>query len=83
STLFTFFDSSNWEILVKVLDGCAINDRFWVFGAAATDVEYTITITDTATDSVWTYTNPLGTTSAAIDDTDAFATCQAQVGESP
>ena len=78
STLFTFFGDDNWEILVKVLDGCALNDRFWVFGAAATDVEYTITVTDTVTSSVWTYTNPLGTASAAINDTDAFATCPAQ-----
>ena len=75
STLFTFFDSDNWEILVKVLDGCAVNDRFWVFGAAATDIEYTITVTDTNRGEVWTYTNPLGTASAAINDTNAFATC--------
>ena len=75
STLFTFFGSENWELLVKVLDGCAMNNRFWVFGAAATDVEYTITVTDTQTQEIWTYTNPLGNPSAAINDTDAFNTC--------
>ncbi len=75
STLFTFFGSENWELLVKVLDGCSMNNRFWVFGAAATDVEYTITVTDTQTQAVWTYTNPLGNPSAAINDTDAFNTC--------
>ncbi len=41
SGLLWFFETSNWEMLVKVLDGCAINDRLWVFAAAATTVEYT------------------------------------------
>ena len=48
-TLFYFFDPANWEMLVKVLDGCEINNHFWVFAAAATDVEYTLTVTDTET----------------------------------
>ena len=75
STLFTFFGEDNWELLIKVLDGCNLNDRFWVFGSAATNVEYTITVTDTQTGAIWTYFNPLGRASKAINDTDAFATC--------
>jgi hypothetical protein len=39
SGLFYFFDRNNWELLVKVLDGCAINQRFWVFTAGTTDVD--------------------------------------------
>ena len=31
----------------KVLDGTTFNDRFWVFAGATTDVEYTLTVTDT------------------------------------
>ncbi|MEM7588106.1 MAG: YCF48-related protein, partial [Acidobacteriota bacterium] len=50
SSLFYFFSDDNWELLIKVLDGCAINDRFWVFAAATTNVEYTITVTDTLTE---------------------------------
>ena len=42
SALFWFFDLSNWEILVKVLDGCSTNGHFWVFGAATTDLGYRI-----------------------------------------
>ncbi len=38
SGLFWFFDDDNWEMLVKVLDGCGTNGHFWVFLAAATDV---------------------------------------------
>ncbi len=41
SGLLWFFENGNWEMLIKVLDGCAINDRLWVFAAAATTVEYT------------------------------------------
>ena len=75
SALFWFFSAENWEMLVKVLDGCAINDRYWVFAAAATDVEYTLTILDTATGTVKEYTNPLGMVSPTITDTTAFAAC--------
>ncbi|MCP3957148.1 MAG: hypothetical protein GY719_04790 [bacterium] len=75
SGLFYFFSRDNWELLVKVLDGCGINERFWVFAAATTDVEYTLTVTDTETDQVRTYTNPLGQAADAITDTEAFATC--------
>ncbi len=75
SGLFTFFDPSNWEILVKVLSGCGINQRFWVFAAATTNVEYTLTVTDTATGAQKEYRNPLGVAAAAIVDTDAFASC--------
>ena len=75
SGLFWFFSESNWELLVKVLDGCGINNRFWVFAAATTDVRYTLQVTDTATGTVRRYVNPLGTASAAVADTGAFATC--------
>lgn len=75
STLFTFFSPGNWELLVKVLDGCAINGHFWVLTAGATNVEYTIEILDTVTGAEWTYTNPLGTSSPAITDTEAFSSC--------
>ena len=74
-TLFYFFDPDNWEMLVKVLDGCNTNDHFWVFYAATTNVEYTLTVTDTATSQTKSYTNPLGNRSPAITDTEAFATC--------
>ena len=80
SALFYFFDPDNWEMLVKVLDGCDLTGHFWVFAAATTDVEYTLTVTDTVSGFVRTYENALGTASPAITDTAAFATCSA--GES-
>jgi virginiamycin B lyase len=75
SGVMWFFGPDNWELLIKVLDGCGVNSHFWVFGAAATDVQYTIQVTDTQTGEVRTYTNPLGTTSPAITDTAAFESC--------
>lgn len=73
--LLWFFGPNNAEMLVKVLDGCAINNNYWVFAAAATNVEYTLTVTDTANDQTTTYLNPLGAAAEAITDTEAFATC--------
>jgi predicted esterase len=75
SGLLWFFDPTNWEMLVKVLDGCAVNQRIWVFSAATTNVQYTLTVTDTVTGQVKTYQNGAGQLAAALADTDAFAAC--------
>jgi len=75
SGLFWFFAPDNWEVMVKVLDGCGLNDRYWVFAAATTDVHYVLTVTDTASGKVKRYENPAGHPSAATTDTGAFATC--------
>lgn len=72
SGLFFFFDEANWEMLVKVLDGCRYNGHFWVFGAATTDVEYRLRVTDTETGAVKSYVNPLGNDAAALNDIMAF-----------
>ena len=77
SGLVWFFSPENWEVLIKVLDGCTINDRHWVFAAATTNVEYNLEVTDCWTGGTATYTNPLGIASPAITDTDALATCSA------
>lgn len=75
SGLFWFFRSANWELLVKVLDGCAVNGHYWVFAAATTNVEYTLEVRDTAAVRTWTYTNPQGIASPAVADARALATC--------
>jgi hypothetical protein len=74
SGLFWFFAETNWELQVKVLDGCALNGSFWVFSAATTDVAYTMTVTDTETGEVRDYPSPAGA-AQALADTSAFATC--------
>ncbi len=62
-------------MLVKVLDGCAVNQRIWVFAAATTAVQYTLTVTDTVTGKVNSYQNPAGHTATPITDSSAFAAC--------
>jgi photosystem II stability/assembly factor-like uncharacterized protein len=71
SVTFWFFQETNLELMVKVLDARAIDDHFWVFYGALSDVAYTITITDTESGAVRTYENPAGTL-ASVADTSAF-----------
>jgi hypothetical protein len=79
SALFYFFTAANFELLVKVVDGCALNSRFWIFYAATTNVDFTLKVTDTFIPGPFnyiTYHNPLGTQLAtSVADTDAFDTC--------
>ncbi len=76
SVLFWFFAEENWEQLVKVLDGCGeLEPRYWVYGAAATDVEVVIRVTDTLHGQVREYNNSLGVRAPALTDAAAFATC--------
>ena len=72
---FTFFDPANVEAVVKVLDGCAINGRFWVFLAGLTDVEVTLRVDDVLTGRSVTYFNRRGQPFPPILDTDAFPDC--------
>ena len=75
SGAFSFFDVANIEMLVKVLDGCAVNGSQWVFFSATTNVDFTVTVTDTATGKVKQYLNPQGQNADPILDTRGFASC--------
>ena len=72
SGLYSFFDAKNWEMLIKVLDGCAVNDQHWVFAASATDLGFRIEVTDTETDESWTHTKQPGQAAEAVTDSGAF-----------
>ncbi len=69
---FWFVDPANVELVVKVLDGRALNGHFWVFYGGLTNLAYTLTITDTVTGAVKVYANPAGKFASA-GDTAAFA----------
>jgi len=73
SGLFWFFNADNWELMVKTLDGCAINNRKWVFTSATTNVEYDVTVFDFFTGQSKTYHNTQGVSAPAVTDTGAFA----------
>jgi hypothetical protein len=69
---FWFFDAGNVEVLVKVLDACGFNQRFWVFASGLTDVGVTLTVTDTTTGQSKTYQNQQRKPFRLIQDTTAF-----------
>lgn len=75
SGYFWFFDPGNVELTVKVLNACTVNNRYWVFASGLTNLAVTLTVTDTQTGQVKTYTNPQGRAFRTILDTGAFATC--------
>ena len=68
---YWFFSPSNVELAVKMLDGRGVNGRFWFLYGGLSDVEYTVTVTDTVTDRVATYRNEPGSICGEID-IDAF-----------
>ena len=70
-----FFNPANVEAVVKVLNGCGVNNRYWFFAGGLTNVRTVITVTDTQTGETETYTNPQNTPFRPIQDTDAFASC--------
>lgn len=68
---FWFFGAANLELIVKVIDGRALNGKFWVFYGALSDVQYQIKVTDTQTGQVEEYVNDPGNL-ASVADTAAF-----------
>jgi hypothetical protein len=73
SALFWFFGPTNFELLLKVLNGCGVNGNYWVFYAATTSVEFHVTVEDTLALTSRTYDNTLGVSAPAVTDTSAFA----------
>lgn len=74
---FWFFADDNFELLVKVLDGCGVNQRFWTFAAGLTDVLVDLLVTDTWTGQVEVFHNALGTPFLPVLDTGRFDSCSA------
>lgn len=75
SGLFYFFSPSNIEMLIKVINGCPLSNTYWVFFAATTNVQFTVTVVDVTTGKTQVYFNPLNQAAAPVQDTNAFATC--------
>src|SRR5262249_42023784 len=68
---FWFFGPANVETIVKVLDGTSLNQHVWVFYGALSNVEYSLTVTDTQTGLARRYFNPRGQF-ASVGDTNGF-----------
>jgi hypothetical protein len=72
SGIFWFFTPDDWEIMAKVIDGCALNNQWWVFSAATTNVSYRLTVTDVQSGESKIYFNYPGPPAPAVTDTSAF-----------
>jgi len=80
--LLSFFEGTP-EALVKVLNGCGANNRFWVFAALTTTLGFDLIIEDTvaktqgAPAALYRYEvhNADGNVAAAVADIQAFSTC--------
>lgn len=73
--LFASSPEEEPQILLHVLDRCAVNGHYWLDLAAVTDLEFTVKVRDTQTGRTRVYFNPAGTTPAPMRDAEAFATC--------
>ena len=72
---FWFFDPTNVEVVTKVLNGCSVDNHYWVFSSGLTNVGVTLTYTDTASGARKSYSNAVGDAFEPVQDTSAFATC--------
>ncbi|HWZ86061.1 MAG TPA: plastocyanin/azurin family copper-binding protein [Thermoanaerobaculia bacterium] len=72
SGYFWFFDPTNIETISKVLNGCAIDNSYWVFAAGLTNVAVHLTVTDTSNGAVYVRDNAQGAAFSPIQDTAAF-----------
>ncbi len=71
---FWLFSQDNIEVGVKILDGSAVNGKFWVYNGAATDLAYTLTVTDRANPSrTQVYSKPANTFCGNADTTGIFS----------
>jgi M6 family metalloprotease-like protein len=71
--LFSFFAADNPELFVKIIDGCKVNGKMWVFLSAGTNVGYSVTVKDTQTGASRQYTNPDLKAAAPVQDTAALS----------
>jgi hypothetical protein len=73
SAFFWFYNDTNFEVQIKVLDGCAINGHWWVFFAGTTNQAHRVRVADSLWNQIETYTRVLGPPAPAITDiTTAF-----------
>jgi hypothetical protein len=72
SVFLWFFDPSNFEMGLKMLDACTLNNHFWVYIGGLTDQGWTVNIVDSTTGASRTYSNALGHLSSSVADTSAL-----------
>jgi hypothetical protein len=61
SGFFYFFDPNVLELLVKIVNGCGLNDAYWFYYGSTSNVGLTYTVQDYQTCDVKTIQVPIGT----------------------
>lgn len=77
SGAFWFFEPSNLEVVLKLLDGCGTNGNFWVFSAGLTNLEITLGVLDTWSGRTWIFDNDQGTPYPPIGEITSLPVCDA------
>ena len=62
-------DANNIEVFVKIVNATSVDGHYWVFFGGLTDFEYTLTVTDTGSGKVRSYTKPAGSACGGFDTT--------------
>lgn len=65
----------NATMVVKVLNACSVNQRYWVFMAGLTNLNVKVSVQDRFTGRTEVYTNTLGQAFQPVLDTTSFAVC--------
>ncbi len=71
SALFRFFAPDNVEVVVKLVDGAAVNGKTWVFSTALTDLAHNLVVRDEASGFERRYPAAAGAL-RSFADTNAF-----------
>ncbi len=72
---FWFFTPENFELLVKLIDGCGTNENYWLFAAGLTDVEVDLLVQDAWTGTTRVFSNDVGTAFQPVQSIESFPTC--------
>jgi len=75
SGLFWFFSPDNAELTIKALDGCDLNQRWWVFLASGSNVGYEVNVRDTLSGQQRTYVHEAGDLPPLLTDLETFTGC--------
>ena len=67
---FWFLDPGGPEIVIKVVNACFFNNRFWLFVGGLTNIKVVMTVTDVFSGVSRRYVNPQGSPFRPIQDTD-------------
>ncbi len=72
TSAFWFFDEDNVEVVVKLVDGCAVNGHHWVYATGLTDVAVELVVTDTVSGVDWSLATSVGEAFRPVFDVEAL-----------